>query len=36
MSFTNGDSCRDSRLRFPNTKYSTTMKFICDITENEV
>ncbi|XP_060881160.1 cation-independent mannose-6-phosphate receptor isoform X2 [Metopolophium dirhodum] len=35
MSFTYGDSCFESRLKFPNTKYSTTMKFICDITENE-
>lgn len=36
MSFKNGDSCFDSRLKMPNTKYSTIITFICDITENEV
>lgn len=36
MYFKNGDSCTDSRLKIKNTKYSTIIKFICDITENEV
>lgn len=36
MSFTHGDGCFDSILKIQNTKYSTTIKFICDITENEV